>query len=219
MALQVFSLNREVGVLSVGLDKGLENSNQKIDQLGLRIGSLETNVGRVDGKLTALGDVAKATSLLATKVDAINQQIAQLIAGGTNQRQTVAYTPCRSESTKTLVQCGKFSPDTKFQVAGRENVYRWKLLIPVDPNSVRSVWGFFSPTIPDVAVTARLVDGGKVCEMELAGKDAAVLSRALAQGMVGCVNITVCDVPYGRADPYQLEPTPGIAPSTEGNGT
>jgi hypothetical protein len=176
-----------------------------------------------------LGSLTKASENNAEQLSkvlaALDEQSKALRERGYSEHQ-VARTAWRT-GTRTILQCGVFSQET--MIEGRENVFRWPLLFEINPDDVNHVYVGFEDTMPGLAVTGKIVEGGKYCEMEIRARDPGALATLLQAGISGCVSMSVSEpLPsFGGSpgtvypgpdivDPGESEPVPATVPSDNG---
>jgi hypothetical protein len=186
----VWDFNREIGAYAAD-SRNVNTSIERIDATLIRL------EGRMDGLNKLSTDVA----VMSNKVDTVQRDIADI-------RSSKSGSSCAGcSASKTISQCGEFSRKTL--MAGKTNVFRWKLSKPANPAQVANIGAQFNEPIPGVVINPKLIEGGKACEMEIVGNIPPALADRLIEGIAGCVTIVVMpnDDDQGKEEGQRAAPT------------
>jgi hypothetical protein len=203
VCVTVFNLNREVGQLSTGQDAKFEKLGQQISSGSDK---LTGELGRVSDRLGNASEDLRDLRKLPTAVAVLEARIGQLANGGRMVAETsqhaVGYEPAPSQSTRGIMQCGIFSPESRVGEQGFK--YRWELLADLSRVEVLNITAGFEHPIPGTSISAKLVEG-RFCEMEIRSTDPTALAQQLAASPRGCAYLTVRDAAplpdFDAADP------------------
>jgi hypothetical protein len=204
-----------VVVVILGLGKVVWDFNREIGSYGAHIENTKEGVGRidetlskVDDKLGTLSGLDKSVGILSEKVDTITRDVADLRSShGNREVAKMVYETSQGGYARIINQCGKLSLAT--QVEGKPNVFRWPMQAKLEMWDVRQVAAGFEQPIPGASITAKLVDDGKACEMEVSSANPESFSRLIQIGITACVSITVAQS-LDDETPYKPTPTRSI---------
>lgn len=179
-----------------------------------QLGSLSKSVESLVAAETKTNErLDKAVLAIEQQSKEISKLTAAIPLGHNVKETSYGAMPYSNQYTKTITQCGVFSPKTA--VPGRKNAYRWPMLVKFDNWDVRHIGVGFEKPIPGTAISAQLVEGGRYCEMEIVTDNEAALATALQNGITGCVSITVPATPTDAAsqsDGIRVQEPPGTPP-------
>lgn len=103
--------------------------------------------------------------------------------------------------TRNIIRTGTLAVASKLE--GSENTYRIPMLVAISPVYVRQMWiGFEEPPI-GISATARLVESGKFCDIEIIADDPVEFAKKIEEGIEVIVTFSVSDPPLFEARPVE----------------
>ena len=193
------------GAIISAIIGGIAWSGMQQFQLGALTEASKNNAAQIDKLVTAIEQQSKELQRISFEAP----------------RHSVAYTTARVASdvspTRTIVRRGVLS--SKTQLPEQSSVFRFPMLLNVNPYDVRHVSVELDTPIPNSSITARLVAGGTFCEIEIWGDDVAALAARLTPGVPATVIVTVSSPvePYFPSSmPTQDIPVPATANGKRG---